>query len=183
MASPPQNALTSEGASGPRGSGRDVAELSEFEVEVISIFVELAQTLGLPKSYGEIYGLLFATVKPLSFAEIFEKLTLSKGSVSGGLRALKEIGAIHMVTSHQEQRDRYEPVLKLRDPILAYLGDRMLPQLSATASRMEGLDSLISEESGPIEDRRVLKSRISKLGVWRGKALSFIPWISRFLGK
>ncbi len=52
------------------------------------------QTLGLPKSYGEVYGLLYASANPLSFAEIHQRISLSKGSVSGGLKALKEFGAI-----------------------------------------------------------------------------------------
>ena len=58
--------------------------LTTGESEVIAIFVQMTQVLGVPRSLGEIYGLLFATPQPLSFQDIADRLKLSKGSVSQG---------------------------------------------------------------------------------------------------
>jgi len=65
--------------------------LAPVELEVIQIFVQIAQVLGLPKSVGEIYGLLFCAMEPLNFDEIMRRLTISKGSTGQG-RQLGIIG-------------------------------------------------------------------------------------------
>lgn len=83
----------------PSAVCRPASLLSAFEHEVVEVFVGLAKVLGLPKSYGEIYGLLFASAQPLSFADIQEKLDLSKGSVSQGLRALRDLGAVRIAAT------------------------------------------------------------------------------------
>ena len=72
------------------GSG----ELTSFESEIVAVFADLVVLLGLPKSMGEIYGFVFASAEPPTFADIEQKLGLSKGSVSQGLRALRELGAV-----------------------------------------------------------------------------------------
>jgi len=60
----------------------------------VAVFADLVVLLGLPKSMGEIYGFVFASAEPPTFADIEQKLGLSKGSVSQGLRALRELGAV-----------------------------------------------------------------------------------------
>ena len=52
---------------------------------MIDVFVRAASLIGLPRSIGEIYGLLFCTPQALSFDELVERLQISKGSVSQGL--------------------------------------------------------------------------------------------------
>lgn len=165
-------------------AGRDPAKLSEFESEVIGIFVDMMQTLGMPKSYGEIYGLLYATAEPLGFGEIHERLTLSKGSVSGGVKALKEIGAVKVAAMAEERRERYEPEIELRKLVLAYLEERIQPQLQANATRMARLEILLegSDKADEARSTKTLQARLGKLSSWRKKASGIIPWVARFLG-
>ena len=47
---------------------------------MIDVFVRAASLIGLPRSIGEIYGLLFYA-QALSFDELVERLQISKGSV------------------------------------------------------------------------------------------------------
>jgi hypothetical protein len=56
----------------------------------------LVQVLGVPKSVGQIYGLLYASLEPLSFSDIVERLEISKGSASQGLQLLRSLGAIKL---------------------------------------------------------------------------------------
>lgn len=157
-------------------------ELTEFEREVIAIFVDMMQTLGLPKSYGEIYGLLYATPEPLGFGEIHERLSLSKGSVSGGLKALKEIGAVKVAPLGSDRRERYEPEIELRKLVLAYVRERIQPQLEATSARMDRLDALLNQTTPVSAARKTLQSRLGKLTKWRQKASGILPWVTRFIG-
>ena len=44
--------------------------LAEWEVSVIDLFLNAAQSVGLPKSLGQIYGLLFCRDESLSMSDI-----------------------------------------------------------------------------------------------------------------
>ena len=63
---------------------------------MIDVFVRAAGLIGLPRSIGEIYGLLFCSPKALSFDELVERLQISKGSVSQGLKVLRQLGAVKL---------------------------------------------------------------------------------------
>jgi DNA-binding transcriptional regulator GbsR (MarR family) len=113
--------------------------LSPGETQVIAIFVKMAQTLGAPRSLGEIYGLLFATAHPLSFQDINDRLELSKGSVSQGLRFLRTVGAIQPVSVEGDRREYFEPVVELRALVGGFLKERINPQLAEWGDRAKAL--------------------------------------------
>ena len=48
----------------------DTPILSAWETSMIDVFVRAAGLIGLPRSIGEIYGLLFCSPKALSFDEL-----------------------------------------------------------------------------------------------------------------
>ena len=79
--------------------------LDKWESAVIDLFLNAANSFGLPKSYGQIYGLLFCRDEPLAMDEVMDLLHISKGSASQGLRALRQLGAI---SSSYAPRDRKE---------------------------------------------------------------------------
>lgn len=70
------------------------ADVVAFENALVDFFVNAADLLGVPKSVAAIYGIVFASPEALSFAAIEARLDISKGSVSQGLRVLKEVGAL-----------------------------------------------------------------------------------------
>ncbi|SDS46101.1 hypothetical protein [Opitutus sp. GAS368] len=69
-----------------------------FERAMVDFFVDAAELLGVPKSVAAIYGIVFASPAPLSFADIGSRLDISKGSVSQGLRVLREVGALRAMS-------------------------------------------------------------------------------------
>ncbi len=155
--------------------------LTAFETEVVGIFVDLMSALALPKSLGEIYGLLYASTTPLGFATIQSRLGLSKGSVSQGLRALREIGVIRTAGTDEAGRETVEAELEMRKLLLACLSGRLQPQLQASAARVDRLEALLAatEVTGP--DRQALEQRVGKLAKWRKRASGLLPWIEKFL--
>lgn len=178
-------------------SSPPVAELTLGEVEVIAIFVQMTQVLGLQRSLGEIYGLLFATPQPLSFQEIGERLKLSKGSVSQGLRFLRTIGAVRAVVVAGDRREFFEPETELRALVGGILRERLNPQLEAWGARAKSLkiDDFMPEsrsgegEGNTVEDsawaaaeRRVLSNRLEKLKTWQKRANAVLPMVSKLLG-
>lgn len=63
--------------------------LTPLEAEFVRFFVQMAGALVLPRSVGEIFGLLFAARDPVPFDEVASRLGISKGSASQGLAFLE----------------------------------------------------------------------------------------------
>ena len=53
------------------------------------MFINFLRIIGLQKSVGEIYGLLFVSAKPLSMDDIMNRLDISLGAASQGLKLLR----------------------------------------------------------------------------------------------
>ena len=79
--------------------------LDSWEKAVIDLFLNASNSFGLPKSYGQIYGLLFCRDQPLAMDEVVEILKISKGSASQGLRALRQLGAVSSVFSWVSEKN------------------------------------------------------------------------------
>jgi DNA-binding HxlR family transcriptional regulator len=169
--------------------------LTAFEKEVVAVFVDLVVLLGLPKSVGEIYGLLFASATPLTFTEIEQKLGLSKGSVSQGLRSLREIGAIREAEHDTEIEQptgefktparvaRWEAVVELRQLVGALLSDRLTPYLHSQNTHIERAAACLDElnlGADPVA-RKILNQRLSKLQTWQTRARTFLPLIGKLI--
>lgn len=129
------------------------SRLSPGEAQVIAVFVQLAQAMGMQRSLGEIYGLLYATPEPLAFQDIVDRLGLSKGSVSQGLRFLRTVGAIKPVVVAGDRREFFEPVLELRALVGGFLKERLNPELESWGVRAKSLkiDDFARTEAGGSE--------------------------------
>ena len=86
------------------------ASVVGFEEAVVDFFVDAADLLGVPKSVAVLYGIVFASPQPLSFADIEARGTLSKGSISQGLRVLREMGAIKEVSAPADRSSYLLPI-------------------------------------------------------------------------
>jgi DNA-binding transcriptional regulator GbsR (MarR family) len=171
-------------SSSPLASGvPKPARLSGIESDIIDVFVDLAALLSLPRSYGEIYGLLFASPQPLSFADIQAKLGWSKGSVSQGLRALRNVGAIRRVDGVDPRREHFVAETELRQLMGGLLKGSIQPHLKSGAARLDGIRVRHRAElSARTEESRLLGNRLDKLQRWHRRGGTLLPIITRFLG-
>lgn len=90
-------------------------QLSPAQLELVELAARLAQRLGLTRSTGQIYGLLFVSPRPLSLDDIAEHLSLSKTSASTGTRQLAGFNLIRQVWLPGERRDHFEARTDLRE--------------------------------------------------------------------
>ncbi len=150
--------------------------LSEFQREVIAFFVHAAQALDLPKSVGEIYGLLFSSKEPLSLDEIVALLEISKGSASQGLRFLENLMAVERVRLEEERRDRFVAELRLRRLVTGFLRERAEPHLATATERLERL----ADAATPV-DAEFAQDRVKRLRSWHKRANLLLPLIRRVL--
>lgn len=189
---PSSNTLISRGenlseASLPIGRG---AGLSTGESEVIAIFEQMTQALGIPRSLGRIYGLLFATPRPLVFQDIVDRLEMSKGSVSQGLRFLRTVGAINPVEVEGDRREFFEPVVELRQLVSGLLRERLNPQIEEWGARVKRLQATsfgmggapVSMGAAQKAELGILEGRIDKLKTWQKRAGAVLPMVGKLLG-
>lgn len=155
-------------------------ELTELEREVIDLFVHFAQLFSLPKSLGEIFGLLFASESPLPFDGIVAKLQMSRGSASQGLRFLRSIGAVHTVYIPGERKDHYVAEDRLRPLLTGFLRERFQPHLSSGEARLQRIQEMAEAgESAHIGPK--VRERMERLKKWNLKAENFLPLILKLV--
>ena len=153
---------------------------ASLEAEVIGLFVQLSRMLGQPRSYAEIYGLIFISARPINMEEMIERLGISKGSASQGLRFLRKAGAIKMVYVHGERRVHYEAVAELRHLVTGFLRDQIMPQLESSRDRLDHIAELVHKL--PAEKRSKVAGRITMLQSWAKRTRRFVPLVLKLLG-
>jgi len=153
--------------------------LSELEAEVIALFVQISRALGQPRSLAEIYGLLFISPQPLALDDLIDRLGLSRGSASQGLRFLRNNGAIKIVYVAGSRRMHYEAVAELRNLSSRFLRYQIVPQLDGGLSRIDTIAEKLKEL--PAAECARLGNRISVLQSWGKKGREFLPLIATLL--
>ncbi|MBS0631520.1 MAG: ArsR family transcriptional regulator [Verrucomicrobia bacterium] len=146
---------------------------------MVSFFLDAAELLGVPKSVAAIYGVVFASPNPLSFTDIEQRLDISKGSISQGLRVLREVGAVKAVEREGDRRERFVPDLELRKLIRRWLEERLQKQLTAGNNKLTALKQLVPTQTG--ENAEVLRQRLKQLQAWHSKARAVVPLAKTFL--
>lgn len=144
------------------------------------IFADLADLLGNPSSLGSIYGLLFASTAPLSMEEIVQRLGISTGTASQGLRRLVELDAVTPTKADGERVTRYTAKLELRPFVSAFLNQQLLPRLGKSSARLAHLESALGGLNP--SDRETLRFRIGRASKWHSRAKTFLPIIRKLMG-
>ena len=131
-----------------------------------------ALSRGLPRSVGEIYGLLYLSTKPMSAPEIGAALSISKGSVSTGTRQLLALGFIQKVWLQGERKDYFEAVIELGEMAqMAY--ERIVKHRTQEAERrFDSLRNTLAQEEKEInqEECAIIRERLEKLGKLQERA-------------
>ncbi|MFV0337603.1 MAG: GbsR/MarR family transcriptional regulator [Chthoniobacterales bacterium] len=154
-------------------SAKSDSSLSGFDARVLELFSGVSRLLGMPPSLGAIYGLLFVSTEPLPMDRLIDRLKISKGGASMGLRQLREVGAVKVVKIEGDRRDHYLAELELRRLVRSLLKERVLPHLERGAEELSELQKLISDL--PRARREHVNSRLGKLKSWHRKADDVLP--------
>lgn len=150
-----------------------------LQKELVALFSELAEIFGNPRSYGAIYGLLFAEELPLSMDEIVVRIEVSKGTASQGLRHLEDLGAI--IREKDGRSHRYTARLEIRPLVAGFLNKRLLPGLSGGRARLKVLQDLVPQL--PPSAQPGARLRLQRITQWHNRAATFLPLAERILQK
>lgn len=156
--------------------------LGPLEQQVVSVFVDGVRVLGLPRSIGEIYGLLFITNHPLALDDIVIRLSISKGSASQGLKMLKELGAVKEAEKASERRTYYEPAVDLKRLVGGFIREQIRPHLESGRSKVRNLTDAVKLVENP-ERREFLSERVERLDNWMSRSGTVLPILQKLLGQ
>jgi HTH-type transcriptional regulator, glycine betaine synthesis regulator len=158
------------------------SQLESWEKSVVDLFLNAAISFGLPKSYGQIYGLLFCRDQSLALDEVMVLLKISKGSASQGLRALRQLGAISSVFAPGDRKERFVAEIRLRKLVGGFLREQADPHLDKGLARLKQIKILLEDTDDKDSHKRgVLRHEI--LSGWHRQMERLLPWVKMIVGK
>ncbi len=149
----------------------------ELELMVRDFFADAVKVLGLPKSVGEIYGSLFISKEPLSLDDLVERLGMSKGSGSQGLKMLRTLGAVSEVEGIEGRKVFYEADVELKSLVGGFIREEIRPHLSSAKVKIGRM------EASNLNGDEHYAERINKLDNWRKRSGLLLPILQKILGK
>ncbi|MCX6934684.1 MAG: hypothetical protein NTZ01_00570 [Verrucomicrobia bacterium] len=151
------------------------AQRINSDARILSLFVRLTKLVGLPDSVGQIYGVIFLSDTPVEAAEICTQTGASRGSVSQGLRLLRELGAIQLVETNGTRAEKFVTQDHLRLAVENFVKLRIVPALKDMESELDHLQH--SEDA----QRPALAEKLEVLRRWNKHGKKLLPLVSGFL--
>jgi DNA-binding transcriptional regulator GbsR (MarR family) len=159
---------------------------ADYESGLVDIFADLAELFGNPKSYGQIYGLLFASEAPMSMEEIAQRLDISQGSTSQGLRQLEAFGAVTKERNNGSRQALYTAKLEMKLLISGFLKERVIPRLESTESRIKALRQSLPASTSALRSMpsalAAARFRLDRVAKWHRSARTILPIARKILG-
>ena len=132
----------------------------------------------MPKSVGELYGLLFVSPAPLPMETLMDRLQMSKGSASQGLKLLRSFGAVKTVYVAGDRRDHYIAEFDLSRFASNFIKGELQPHLDSGLERIERMERLVGHLT---KEREIAENRLARLRHWHEKGQAMLPWLLKFL--
>lgn len=152
---------------------------SKIRRDMIDAGGRLCQLLGLPRSTGQIYGLLYLSSRPLSLDDVVQLLGISKASASLGTRQLSSWGAIRQVWVPGSRRDHFEVVAELGNLVKGSYHNFLKPRLTSSRQRLEvmtsALDSELAQGLLSPSEHKLCGKRLEKLARLQKKMQRLTP--------
>jgi HTH-type transcriptional regulator, glycine betaine synthesis regulator len=153
--------------------------LGRTRLDMVEACGRIGQVFGLPRSLGQIYGLLYLSPAPLSLDDIAELLGISKASASTGTRQLAAWGGIRQVWVHGDRRDHFEAEPELGNLLRSGYSDFLKPRLASSQKRLDRLTATLDQDlaAGLVtrEEYRLCLERLKKFAHLQKKLQALAP--------
>ena len=153
-----------------------VGQGSTPEDSILNLCVKLCSILGLPKSIGLIYGAVFVSPKPIEAGQICKKLKISRGSVSQGLKFLKELGAIRPEGLNGNRAEHFVTEDHLRKAVEIFVTKKIGPAFDELGLEVERLEN---DSTQRLPEN--LRKKLETIRRWHGHSRLLLPVVSGFL--
>ena len=157
-------------------------EITGIDDHLLAYFQDGARVLGLPKSVGEIYGVLYITPLPLTMVDLVDRLSISKGSVSQGLKILRNLGAVREIDLQNDRKTYFQADVELKKLVGGFIREKVRPHLNSGQEKLNQLRTEAQNIDDP-ELREFYDERIHRLERWSSKSNLILPLLQKFLGE
>lgn len=158
---------------------------SKTRLEMVAATGRLFQLLGLPRSTGQVYGLLYLSDIPLSLNVMAQRIGLSKGSVSIATRHLVSWGAARTVWVQGSRQDHFEAVGELRAVLEQVYREKVSVRMKSSRQKVGAILKLVEEdEAGGQLDKSeadFCRNRVKTLESMHREISGLTPFIEAFL--
>lgn len=158
----------------------DTTSARELELEAIDYFVRLMSLLGMPRSVGEIYGLLYFSTEPMPMDMIAARLGISIGSASQGLRTLRSLKAVKVTYVLGDRRDLYLAESEFRHLLSTFIKEEIMPHLESGKARIDRMEEILGRD-GDDYDEAFCRLRIEKLKRLQKASFRLLPTLAGLL--
>ena len=152
-----------------------------IEIESIDFFVRMMSILGMPRSVGEIYGLLYFSSVPLPMDQIVSRLGISIGSASQGLKTLRSLKAVRTSYVAGDRRDHYLAETEFRRLFSNFIKEEIMPHMESAKERIAKMEEALPEQdekTAEFYEIRIEKlKRLTRAG---GRVLPALAGLLRF---
>ena len=107
---------------------------------------------GLPRIAGRMWGFFIIHGGPCSFAELAERLQVSRGSISTNARILRDLGIIERVSLPGDRQDYYRLTDNPYDRLLEGYVARMKQMLGNVSRTLSGLPADWHDTEGRLQE-------------------------------
>jgi DNA-binding transcriptional regulator GbsR (MarR family) len=111
---------------------------------------------------------------------LIERLNMSKGSASQGLKYLQDLGAVRTVYVAGDRRTHYEAVAELRKLASRFLRQQILTHFEDSDARMDRISAQTQKLSD--EQRKHILERVKLLRRWERIGKRTMPFVLKMLG-
>ena len=146
------------------------------EESILNLCVKLCSILGLPKSVGLIYGAVFVSARPIEAGDICKKLKISRGSVSQGLKFLRELGAIRVKGDNGNRAEHFVVEDHLRKAVETFVTKKIAPAFEELGEEVVRL-----EKDPNLSLPQELKEKLETIRRWHSHGQLLLPLVTGFL--
>ena len=114
--------------------------------------------------------------EPMEAGKICRKLKISRGSVSQGLKFLKELGAIRSEGQNGNRAEHYVVEDHLRKAVETFVTKKIGPAIDELGQEAERLEN---DSRKPLPEN--LRQKLETIRRWHGHGRLLLPLISGFL--
>ena len=152
------------------------AQAGSPEDSILNLCVKLCAILGLPKSIGLIYGAVFVSARPIEAGDICKKLKISRGSVSQGLKFLRELGAIRVEGDNGNRAEHFVVEDHLRKAVETFVTKKIAPAFEELGEEVIRL-----EKDPNLNLPQELREKLETIRRWHSHGQLLLPLVTGFL--
>ena len=124
---------------------------------------EMASSLGMNRSVGQIYAALYMSPDPMSLDDLAELCDMSKGNVSLNIRELERWGAARRVWVRGDRKDYYEAERDVPQIVIRRLKEGLGRRLSTLESALDDASEQIKQTKTNSKDKAFYKERLAEV--------------------